>query len=53
MDRPGPSAALPAAELGSGSTAWRALGPPWRQDEKLATLAAWVSLAALKRRRTR
>jgi len=24
----------------------RALGPPWRQDEKLATLAAWLSLAA-------
>ena len=28
------------AELG------RALGPPWRQDEKLATLAAWLALAA-------
>jgi hypothetical protein len=27
------------AELG------RALGPPWRQDEKLATLAAWLALA--------
>ena len=24
----------------------RALGPPWRQDEKLATLVAWVALAA-------
>ncbi|PYQ44676.1 MAG: hypothetical protein DMF77_06705 [Acidobacteria bacterium] len=23
----------------------RSLGPPWRQDEKLATLAAWVVLA--------
>jgi hypothetical protein len=23
----------------------RALGPPWRQDEKLATLAAWMVLA--------
>lgn len=23
----------------------RALGPPWRQDEKLATLAAWLVLA--------
>jgi hypothetical protein len=23
----------------------RALGPPWRQDQKLATLAAWVTLA--------
>ncbi len=30
------------AELG------RALGPPWRQDEKLATLAAWLALAAAK-----
>jgi Asp-tRNA(Asn)/Glu-tRNA(Gln) amidotransferase A subunit family amidase len=27
----------------------RSLGPPWRQDEKLATLAAWLSLAARKR----
>jgi hypothetical protein len=24
----------------------RALAPPWRQDEKLATLAAWLVLAA-------
>ena len=24
----------------------RTLGPPWRQDEKLATLAAWLALAA-------
>jgi len=24
----------------------RALGPSWRQDEKLATLAAWLALAA-------
>jgi hypothetical protein len=23
----------------------RALGPPWRQDQKLATLAAWLALA--------
>lgn len=29
------------AELG------RTLGPPWRQDEKLATLAAWLALASL------
>ena len=27
------------AELG------RPLGPPWRQDEKLASLAGWVALA--------
>jgi hypothetical protein len=24
----------------------RALGPPWRADDKLATLAAWIALAA-------
>lgn len=24
----------------------RAIGPPWRQDEKLASLAAWLALAA-------
>jgi hypothetical protein len=28
------------AELG------RSLGPPWRQDEKLASLAGWIALAA-------
>jgi hypothetical protein len=22
------------------------MGPPWRQDEKLAALAAWLTLAA-------
>ncbi|HMD87410.1 MAG TPA: hypothetical protein VKO18_22200 [Terriglobia bacterium] len=37
---------LPAADLqerigGLG----RSLGPPWRQDEKLASLAAWIALA--------
>ena len=26
----------------------RALGPPWRQDEKVATLAAWLALAAAR-----
>ena len=26
----------------------RALGPPWRQDEKFATLAAWLALTATK-----
>jgi len=25
----------------------RQLGPPWRQDEKFATLAAWVALAGV------
>ncbi len=24
----------------------RSMGPPWRQDEKLAALAAWIALAA-------
>lgn len=28
----------------------RPLGPPWSQDEKLATLAAWLALAAPTRR---
>lgn len=37
---------LPSADLqerigGLG----RSLGPPWRQDEKLASLAAWIALA--------
>ena len=27
----------------------KALGPPWRQDEKSATLAAWLALAAAER----
>jgi hypothetical protein len=36
----------PAAELQSRvAEMGRTLGPPWRQDEKLATLAAWVVLA--------
>jgi hypothetical protein len=26
----------------------RALGPPWRQDEKFATLAAWLALVAAR-----
>ena len=28
----------------------RALGPPWREDEKLAALAAWIALAAPKQK---
>ena len=37
----------PASELQSRvAEMGRALGPPWRQDEKLATLVAWVALAA-------
>lgn len=42
-----------SAAMGLGSTALqrliaelgRSLGPPWRQDEKLASLAAWIALA--------
>ena len=37
--RPGPEIQRRVAEMG------RRLGPPWRQDEKLATLVAWVVLA--------
>jgi len=38
--RPGAELQRRVAEMG------RSLGPPWRQDEKLATLVAWVVLAA-------
>jgi hypothetical protein len=39
-------AGLPAPELQRRvGEMGRALGPPWRQDEKLATLAAWVVLS--------
>jgi hypothetical protein len=34
-----------AAQMG------RALGPPWRQDEKLAALAAWLMLAPAARKK--
>ena len=37
--RPAPELQGRVAEMG------RPLGPPWRQDEKLATLVAWVVLA--------
>ena len=48
-------AALGAANLGMAedelqrriAAFGKAIGPPWRQDEKLATLAAWLVLAAL------
>ena len=36
-----PSADLQERIAGLG----RSLGPPWRQDEKLASLAAWIALA--------
>jgi hypothetical protein len=26
----------------------RVIGPPWREDEKLAALAAWIALAELR-----
>ena len=37
----------PADQLQQRLAAWgRALGPPWRQDQKYAALAAWMALAA-------
>jgi hypothetical protein len=41
-----PAAALQARVAGWG----RELGPPWRQDEKLAALVAWLALADRKNR---
>jgi hypothetical protein len=36
----------PAGELTAHVAGWgRSLGPPWRQDEKLAALVAWLALA--------
>jgi hypothetical protein len=47
MDRAAAALRVPAPELKSRVDAMgRPLGPPWRQDEKLATLVAWLSLAA-------
>ena len=38
---------LPAAALQQRLAAWgRALGPPWTQDEKYASLAAWLALCS-------
>jgi hypothetical protein len=38
---------LPSADLRQKiGELGRSLGPPWRQDEKLASLAAWIALAA-------
>lgn len=37
----------PPAELAASLAAWgKALGPPWRQEEKAAALAAWIALAS-------
>jgi hypothetical protein len=42
---------LPAEELRRRTVEMgRLLGPPWRQDEKLATLAGWLVLASESRR---
>lgn len=42
---------LPPAELRRrAKDMGRPLGPPWTQDEKLAALAAWLVLAARRRR---
>ncbi len=36
----------PAGDLDAALAAWgKAAGPPWRQDEKLSALAAWLALA--------
>jgi hypothetical protein len=45
------SAALGKSDVGLQSylqKMGRELGPPWTQDEKYATLAAWLALAAIK-----
>jgi len=34
------------AELAAGAAIGKALGPPWTQDEKLSTAAAWLVLRA-------
>lgn len=47
LDRAGQSFHLKPAELMSRVTELgRSVGSPWSQDEKLATLAAWLALAA-------
>jgi hypothetical protein len=47
LARAAEAASRPAAELQRRvAEMGRTLGPPWRQDEKLAALAAWVVLAA-------
>jgi hypothetical protein len=46
LDRGAALAGLTPDEVGGHLAALGAtLGPPWRQDEKLATLAAWLALA--------
>jgi hypothetical protein len=45
-DRAGAVLELSPAALARQLGEWgKRLGPPWRQDEKLATLAAWLALA--------
>jgi hypothetical protein len=47
LDRAPRTLRLSSAELNRRLGEWgRAVGPPWRQDEKLATLVAWMALAA-------
>jgi hypothetical protein len=47
MDHAAVATGLAASELQKrAGELGRPLGPPWRQDEKLATLAAWLVLAA-------
>ena len=45
-DRSAASSGLSVSELERGiGELGRRLGPPWRQDEKMASLAAWLALA--------
>lgn len=47
VERAAAAFAMPASQLKSRLDGLgRTLGPPWRQDEKLASLVAWLSLAS-------
>ena len=46
LNRGGAELGLPLEEIkGRMLELWRPIGPLWRQDEKLATLAGWLILA--------
>ena len=51
LDHAAKTLRVPASELKSRVDGMRReLGPPWRADEKLATLAAWTALALRRKR---
>jgi hypothetical protein len=51
LDRDGPASnAKPKAD-GPRYGAWADFGAPWSQDEKFATLAAWLALTVSRKRR--